>query len=383
MMVAMAQDGSVGRVRSRIRHGKTVWYLDFGRRAEPRYLYSYRGTRIESEEAARGFQMVLAAEVAAGRRLRDVVMEVGPQGGDGPSISGLMDEWVERFEKLVRAGERSGNSLREIERWADVGGDHGYLRWWDGVSLFTVDWYAVETWSLWMAERGLSGKTRRNVMAAFHSFCVWANHRFPTWTIPDFPWPEADEYIPRVISLELQQKILDAIPEPKRGAFLACARLALRPNEARVTRVADWRGDTLRIHRGQKDRLVGGREGGTKKRRGAKILPVEGDLRTWLERYGRGEPGDYLFRNPSAANPAKQWSETAMKRTWTKAVSAAGVPPVSLYEGTKHTLMTALKNAGADDRVLAQLAGHSDFRSVERYARLGTDLLRSTLRRIK
>jgi site-specific recombinase XerD len=45
--------------------------------------------------------------------------------------------------------------------------------------------------------------------------------------------------------------------------------------------------------------------------------------------------------------------------------------------------LTCLKSAGADDRVLAQLAGHSDFKSVERYARLGTDLLRSTLRRIK
>ncbi len=72
-----------------------------------------------------------------------------------------------------------------------------------------------------------------------------------------------------------------------------------------------------------------------------------------------------------------------MKRAWTKAVTTAGIPHVSLYEGTKHSLMTALKSAGADDRVLAQLAGQADFRSVERYARLGTDLLRSTLRRIK
>lgn len=72
-----------------------------------------------------------------------------------------------------------------------------------------------------------------------------------------------------------------------------------------------------------------------------------------------------------------------MKRTWTKAVAVAGVPPASLYEGAERTLMTALKSAGADDRVLAQLAGHTDFRSVERYARLGTDLLRATLRRVE
>ena len=229
--------------------------------AEIEYFYS-----AHSAYAYLGSARFMDVARAAGRQivhrpmdLRRVVAVTGP----GPT-NGLTPQ------------RRAYFSAREIERWADVGGDHGYLRWWDGVSLFTVDWYAVETWSLWMAERELSGKSRRNAMAALHSFCVWANHRFPTWTIPDFPWPEADEYIPRVISLELQQKILDVIPEPKRGAFLACARLALRPNEARVARVADWRGDTLRIHRGQKDRLVGGREGGTKKRRGAKILPSKG-----------------------------------------------------------------------------------------------------------
>jgi hypothetical protein len=38
----------------------------------------------------------------------------------------------------------------------------------------------------------------------------------------------------------------------------------------------DWRGDTLRIHRGQKDRWVDGHKGRTKKREGAKTLPFEG-----------------------------------------------------------------------------------------------------------
>ena len=42
---------------------------------------------------------------------------------------------------------------------------------------------------------------------------------------------------------------------------------------------------------------------------------------------------------------------------------------VSLYEGTKHALGTAMKAAGVDDRVIADLFGHSDARSVLPYSK--------------
>ena len=70
-----------------------------------------------------------------------------------------------------------------------------------------------------------------------------------------------------------------------------------------------------------------------------------------------------------------------MRRTWYAACKHVGVR-VSLYEGTKHSLGTALKSAGVEDRVLAQLFGHSDVRSVERYAKLETEVIRSTLARL-
>ena len=43
---------------------------------------------------------------------------------------------------------------------------------------------------------------------------------------------------------------------------------------------------------------------------------------------------------------------------------------VGLYEGTKHTLGTALKQNGEDDHVLTQVFGHADVRSVLPYARV-------------
>ncbi len=76
------------------------------------------------------------------------------------------------------------------------------------------------------------------------------------------------------------------------------------------------------------------------------------------------------------------WSETALRRTWATACKRAGVPHVSLYEGTKHSTATHLKALGADDRLLAQLMGHRDPRSVEKYAKLQGSTVRSALARL-
>ncbi len=55
---------------------------------------------------------------------------------------------------------------------------------------------------------------------------------------------------------------------------------------------------------------------------------------------------------------------------------------VSLYEGTKHSTATHLKALGAEDRLLAQLMGHRNARSVEKYAKLGSAEIRAGLERL-
>lgn len=66
----------------------------------------------------------------------------------------------------------------------------------------------------------------------------------------------------------------------------------------------------------------------------------------------------------------------ALKRAWPE------VTTVAADERTKHSTGTALKTAGADDCVLARPFGHSDTRSVERYAKIQTEVIRSTLARL-
>jgi len=385
MIGDMTDRNAIGVVQKRRHRDQEQILIDFrSRRVTPRKLYTYLGVTIRTEVAAEAYLTLIRDQLARGRTLQDVLDEVGPQGGAGPAIEPMMEEWLALFRRQVNLGDRSGNTLRDYERWCTPG-PYGYLTWWCGASLFTVDEATLEDWSLWMAEKGLSAKTRRNVMAAFHTFCVWARKRRKTWEIPEFPWPVPDDHIPQLISPELQQQILDAIPSEKRGAYLAMTQLLIRPNEARVARISDLRGDNVLIRRGQKDRRVGGREGGTKKRKGSKLLPIPEQLAEWLEENIPAErrlDGEaFLFQNPDATNERRQWSEAAMRRTWYSACKAVGVR-ISLYEGTKHSTATALKAAGVEDRVLAQIAGHSDVRSIQKYSKIQTAVIENALARL-
>lgn len=53
------------------------------------------------------------------------------------------------------------------------------------------------------------------------------------------------------------------------------------------------------------------------------------------------------------------------------------------WEGLKHSSATRLKSVGADDRLLAQLIGHRDARSVEKYAKLQGTSIQDALRRLR
>jgi hypothetical protein len=124
-----------------------------------------------------------------------------------------------------------------------------------------------------------------------------------------------------VIGPATQQAILEEIPAPARGAFLAMARLGIRPSEAVVLARGDLRGGWLHVARARKDRTLQAPVWGTKT--GApRLLPVPEDLAAWIESYSPREPGSLLFPNPLTGGP---WSEAALRRTWIRARKEIGV----------------------------------------------------------
>jgi integrase len=377
------REKTIGTVRSEKLVKSVRWFIDFGRRAQPRRLYAYRGIRLETKHMARSILAHIEMEVAGGRSLDDVLSEFVPQADERAGVEAFMRRWLVLIDRRVRVGDRQPRTLVERQRWAASEGSGNHFAWWYGRSIWEINEATLEEWSLWMAEQGLSGKTRWNVMAGFSSFLTWLAKERKAFEKPTIPWPAKDAPLPVVLTREVQTEVIAAVPDGKRGIYLALADCLLRPSEVRVLRVRDWDGDELRVSRAAKDRRVSGVVRGLKRRGGDKVLPVSPRLREWLEAHvprerRMAEPDGPLFWNPEAERDG-WWSETALRRVWYFACDRAGIERIGVYAGTKHSTATALKAAGADDRVLATLMGHSDVRSVEKYAHVQPQVIRSTL----
>lgn len=376
----MASDGPLGRVRSE----RSRWRLDFGRRWGPRYLYSFRGIPLENEALARGVLAVIQREVARGKKLSELLD--GAAGAGSNIVGPLLDAWLAGFEKRVERGDRAPRTLREYKRWATNDGD--FARWRER-TLAEIDPASLEDWDHALFKRGLAPKTRRNVLAGFHAFLRWVAKQRPGYVVPEFPWPEVDESHPAILTAELQAKVLLAIPNDDRGIFMAMAETLIRPSEARVLRVRDWITATneIRVARAAKDQRVNGEVRGLKSRN-AKTVPIQSfELFNWLARRVSKElqvskPDAPLFANPDGRNGG-WWSVWALDYAWKQACRRVGVSGVTLYAGLKHSTATHLKALGADDRVLAKLAGHRDPRSVQFYARLDSGTVRDAIHRLK
>ena len=65
---------------------------------------------------------------------------------------------------------------------------------------------------------------------------------------------------------------------------------------------------------------------------------------------------------------------------WRRAVEAAELPHVSLYEGTKHRMATDAIQRGVSERNLQAFLGHQNVESTRRYARLKDNAMLEVLR---
>jgi hypothetical protein len=61
-------------------------------------------------------------------------------------------------------------------------------------------------------------------------------------------------------------------------------------------------------------------------------------------------------------------------------VEKAGLPHISLYEGTKHSFATDAIRRGVSERLLQRFLGHASVESTRRYARLADNAMLEVLR---
>jgi len=194
--------------------------------------------------------------------------------------------------------------------------------------------------------------------------------------LPRFPEIRVPEHAPTVLSFELQARVLEEIPLERRGAFLAAARLGLRPGEIRALNVDDYQDGKLLITRAVQGPNANAPVRHTKNRRSAWMPVYDDELRTWIEWRVRFTTAEErlrgrvaLFPNPSGRAQDRRWLSNSMREEWNRAAAKIGVR-CRMYEGTKHTFATNLLEAGVSQEVIQAVLRHRDRRSTERYAKL-------------
>ncbi len=365
--------GKLGRIRSRVRGGRREFYLDFrpyGR------VWSNRGILISDEDTARRLLERIRGEVAEERSLEEVLAAYLPIHAKPNLVPAWLERWLEIRRRETSSGTLSPGYLRELERMAEPDGHFSFFK---AHSIHEITYGALEDWSLWLADRELSPKTRRNLLASFRAFLVWLHRRQEIRDVPEFPSVRVDEHEPRIIGVADQDRVLAAIPEPDRGIFLALAHLGLRPGEARALTVADCYDGWLRIDKAIKGKAVSAPVRGTKTGK-PKSLPMPEVLLKWIEQ--NVDPAGRFSRQPLFPNSrtGRPWAHKALQRIWNEAVRSVGLPHISLYEGTKHSMATNAMRRGVSERALQRFLGHASVQSTRRYARLADNALLEVLR---
>jgi integrase len=351
------------------------------------FVYSVSGEAFARREQAEAVLEIVRMDVRAGRSKEAAAGRfLGPK-----SKPNLLLPQYEHFlaaKRLeVRAGSLSPRTLREYERYARSARraksgkqlKDGELSFFRGRSVHEVSAGLLKEWDTWLAARGLSPKSRRNVLGALRAFFGWLREHEVVQAIPVFKLPRDPRHQPQVLTAAEQDRVFEAIPEKARGAFLAMGTMGLRPGEARAleARDVDLERGLLRVERAMKgcgpDSPVGGTKSGTRRE-----VPLSSAMRAWLAEHLPEKPDAVLFPTPRGGG---RWSHWALRDEWHRACDRAGVRRVKLYEGTKHSMATDAKRRGVDDREIAAVLGHADLRSTARYAQLAKKHLRRVVER--
>jgi integrase len=191
--------------------------------------------------------------------------------------------------------------------------------------------------------------------------------------IPKFPNVDVPEPDTRTIDLDLQDQVIEAIPDQMDRAFiLFTAREMIRPSE---TRALQWQDVDLKH-----DRVVICRHFSlnqlrpTTKAKQIKRLPLDGEVKRVLTGLPRHLTSPFVFWK----RDGKSFSESWARKLWKRVALTVGVN-ISLYQGTRHSSATeAVNRVGLD--ATQEFLGHTSRAMTRRYAKVDVESKKKVLR---
>jgi integrase len=224
----------------------------------------------------------------------------------------------------------------------------------------------------------LAPKTKKNRFGCLHAMMKDAHRdgyisQMPPWIVFKGENEVVDPPI-EYLTVEMQLRILDQIPERHRPIYLFMMATGCRPSEARALRKDDIHGDYILFrhafgYRGELKKVK------TKK---AEPFPLYSELRSILALAGKW-PSPWYFVNPDTGNHYSR----EINEIWNTACDNARVKRIRLYQAVRHSYACQLLNSGVEKAVVSKLLRHSDPRMIERYAKYDVATLEGAAGKVK
>ncbi|MGD0281407.1 MAG: site-specific integrase [Dissulfurispiraceae bacterium] len=211
---------------------------------------------------------------------------------------------------------------------------------------------------------GLSQKTKSHIMAVLKTFMRWLLMREDIERLPVFNKISLDRKIPVWVSLEKQDKMIEAIPIDDRDIFLFLGMHGTRPAEARALQVQDinFSENYIYVRRtfsGSSRNVL--RD--TTKTGIERQIPIHPAFFDRLRELCKGKlPGAFVFVQKNG----RCYSNTTYQKLWQEAQRKTGIKANS-YQALRHSFAT-LRVGQAGIHAVSKILGHTDIRTTMKYA---------------
>lgn len=273
-------------------------------------------------------------------------------------------EWLKKMEIKTQKKLISPSYLKELRRYVTIFQEH----------FKEMDIRDIGTKKVNELHLNLNGSPKYilNLMSCLHKMLSDAFDWGDIGKIPKFPKIDVPEPDFKTIDLDQQDAVIQNIENMMDRAYiLFTARQMARPSE---TRALFW--DDLdfkhtqvviRRHFSLNELRV------TTKSKRIKILPLDGEVKDFLQRLPRHITSPFVFQKNG-----RPYSESYARKLWNEITSKMGIK-ISLYQGTRHSSATEAVNRVGMDRV-QEFLGHTRSTMTKRYAKMNPNGLKSVLR---
>lgn len=241
-----------------------------------------------------------------------------------------------------------------------------HLTYFNEYQMRDISSFHIDAWWDGIKSKGVSEAYQNDILTWLKSFFKWAKQVkviqdelvFPkSITIPE---PEVDEWL----TAQDQDAVFEKISDCDKPIFDWLFMTGCRVNEACGLKRSDtdWkRGVTIIQHTVKRDGSVGQTK--TKKKR--RILHSPGIKRCLLQSTAALHV-EYQFINKWG----RRYSDDYLRDTFHQACIDAGIEPIKLKNGTRHSAGMRLLDRGHDMEAVRKFYGHSTVRMTQHYAKI-------------